>query len=230
MDIKSCKSCKICPSRWKNFDNLTDEQMDRVNERRFEARFKAGEVIFKQGSPTSNAIFIISGMAKIYTETENGKSVIYAIAKPGRLITGPGTFVDSIHHYSLATIKDTIACFVDIGIIKELILENGKFAQGFIEDISAKSLNSLEKIISISQKKMNGRLAEGILHLSNEIFESDEFNCCLTRQELGELTLMTKESVVRLLKEFDEEGIVEVKGSNLKILDKNRLAKIMQSG
>ncbi|PLX16917.1 MAG: hypothetical protein C0599_14450 [Salinivirgaceae bacterium] len=230
MDKKSCKSCKVCPSRWRNFDNLTDEQMDRINEKRFEARFKSGEVIFKQGSPTSNAIFIISGMAKIYTETENGKSVRYAIAKPGRLITGPGTFVDNIHHYSLATIKDTVACFVDIGIIKELILENGRFAQGFIEDISAKALNSFDKILSISQKKMNGRLAEGILHLSDEIFQSDEFNCCLTRQELGELTLMTKESVVRLLKEFDEEGIVKVKGSNLKIMDKNRLTKIMQSG
>jgi CRP-like cAMP-binding protein len=77
---------------------------------------------------------------------------------------------------------------------------------------------------------MNGRLAEGLLYLSNYIFETDEFNCCLTRQELGELTLMTKESVVRLLKEFDKEGLVEVKGSNFKILDKNRLTKIMQSG
>lgn len=230
MDIKSCKSCKKCPSRWKNFNNLTTEQLERVNEKRFEAKFKAGEVIFKQGSPTSNAIFIIAGLAKIYIETENGKSVIFTIAKPGRLITGPGVYIDNVHHYSLSAIKETTACFVDVNVLKELVHENGNFAQGFLEDISLKSLDSFEKIITISQKKMNGRLAEGLLYLSNQIFETDEFNCCLTRQELGELTLMTKESVVRLLKEFDEEGIVKVQGSNIKILDKTRLTKIMQSG
>lgn len=230
MDIKSCKSCKKCPSRWKNFNNLTTEQLERVNEKRFEAKFKAGEVIFKQGSPTSNAIFIIAGLAKVYIETESGKSVIFTIAKPGRLITGPGVYIDNVHHYSLSAIKETTACFVDVNVLKELVHENGNFAQGFLEDISLKSLDSFEKIITISQKKMNGRLAEGLLYLSNQIFETDEFNCCLTRQELGELTLMTKESVVRLLKEFDEEGIVKVQGSNIKILDKTRLTKIMQSG
>jgi CRP-like cAMP-binding protein len=142
MDKKSCKSCKDCPSRWRNFDNLTEDQLERVNEKRFEAKFKAGEVIFKQGSPTSNAIFIISGLAKIYIETENGKSVIFTIAKPGRLITGPGLYVDNVHHYSLAAIQDTRACFVDVKILKELVHENGAFAQGFLEDTSLKSLQN----------------------------------------------------------------------------------------
>ncbi|ALO15066.1 fumarate/nitrate reduction transcriptional regulator [Salinivirga cyanobacteriivorans] len=111
-----------------------------------------------------------------------------------------------------------------------MVHENGDFAEGFLRDISIKGLESLRKIITFSQKKMNGRLAEGLLYLSDKIYNTEDFDCQLTRQEIGELTLMNKESVVRLLKEFDEEGILDVKGGRIKILDKERLNKIMQSG
>ncbi|WP_081421466.1 Crp/Fnr family transcriptional regulator [Salinivirga cyanobacteriivorans] len=126
--------------------------------------------------------------------------------------------------------EDSTVCFIGMNMLKKMVHENGDFAEGFLRDISIKGLESLRKIITFSQKKMNGRLAEGLLYLSDKIYNTEDFDCQLTRQEIGELTLMNKESVVRLLKEFDEEGILDVKGGRIKILDKERLNKIMQSG
>ncbi|MDA3866994.1 MAG: Crp/Fnr family transcriptional regulator [Salinivirgaceae bacterium] len=230
MDIKSCKSCRECPVRWRNFDKLTDEEIKRASENRKEAHYKRGEIIFKQGSPTTSAVFLKTGLVKMAFESEYGKEVIVAIVKPGRIIAGPGAFIDDIHHFSVTALKDTAACFMDLNIIKDFVRNNGEFALGFLQDISIKSVQEHHKIVSITQKRMNGRLAEGLLHLSENIFVSPEFDCCLTRQELGELTYMTKESVVRLLKQFHDEGIIEVEGSKFRILDKDRLEKIKQSG
>lgn len=230
INIEGCKTCRNCPSRWKNFDSLNDEQIKLIDENRFEAQFKAGEVIFKQGSPTSNAIFLVNGLTKIYMEGDDGKNIIIAIAKPGELIAGPGTYVDNRHHYTLSAIKDTTACFVSMSVIKKLVLENSLFAEGYLKDISYKSLQSFKKLLSHNQRKMHGRLAEGLLHLSGDIFESEKFACCLSRQELGELTGMTKESVVRLLKEFHSDKIINIKGNEIEIINQSKLAKIMQSG
>jgi len=227
---ESTISCKDCNCKWSNFDNLTDEQLELLNSSRFQAQFKAGEIIFKQGSPTSNAIFLTSGFAKLYMEGYDEKNIILAIAKPARLIAGPGSYIDNRHHYSMAAITETNACFVDMNVIKKLVLENSAFAEGYLRDISRKSLDTFHKLVSFNQKKMHGRLAEGILHLADDIFEANKFNCHLTRQELGDLTGMTKESVVRLLKEFHDEHIIKMDDRVIEILDKPKLQKINISG
>lgn len=227
---ESSITCKNCTCRWPNFDNLTESQLELLNTSRFQAKFKAGEIIFKQGSPTSNAIFLTEGFAKLYMEGYDGKNIILAIAKPGRLISGPGTYVDNRHHYSLASLVETTACFVDMSVIKKLVMDNNLFAEGYLKDISRKSLDTFHKLLSFSQKKMHGRLAEGLIHLSDDIFESQRFHCYLTRQELGEMTGMTKESVVRLLKEFHDENIIKIEDHVIEIIDKPKLQKIMISG
>ncbi|MDA3894207.1 MAG: Crp/Fnr family transcriptional regulator [Salinivirgaceae bacterium] len=223
-------TCKNCSCSWSNFKNLTDEQLDLINTNRFPANFKSGEIIFKQGSPTSNAVFLSSGIAKIYMEGYDGKNIILAIVKPGSLIAGPGTYVDNRHHYSLAALTETSACFIDMRILKELVHENSMFAEGYLKDLSQKSLGTFHKLVSFSQKKMHGRLAEGLIHLADDIFNSDKYNCHMTRQELGEFTGMTKESVVRLLKEFHDEEIIHLNDHTIEIINKPKLEKIMISG
>jgi CRP/FNR family transcriptional regulator len=227
---ESTTSCKDCQCKWPNFENLTDEQLALIDSSRYQARFKPGEIIFKQGSPTSNAIFLTSGFAKIYIEGYDNKNIILSIVKPSRLIAGPGSYVDNRHHYSLAAITETTACFVDMSVIKKLVHENSSFAEGYLKDISKKSLNTFNKLLSFSQKKMHGRLAEGLIHLAFDVFEEQKFKCHLTRQELGELTGMTKESVVRLLKEFHDEQIIKMEDSCIEIIDRVKLEKIMVSG
>jgi CRP/FNR family transcriptional regulator, polysaccharide utilization system transcription regulator len=230
MVSEESKNCINCAQHWSNFANLNEEQLERVNKTRYEARFKAREVIFKQGSPTSNGIILATGLAKVHIEGYDGKNIILNIIKPRRMISGPGSFVDNRNYYSLTAITDVVACFVDLNVLKGLILENNKFAEGYIKFISQKSINIFNKLVSATQKKMHGRLAEGLLFLANDIFESDKFENILSRQELGELTNMTKESVVRVLKEFNDEHIIHLENDSIEILDKTRLQKIMTSG
>jgi len=230
METDQSKNCINCAQHWSNFANLTVEQLERVNKTRFEARFKAREVIFKQGSPTSNAIILATGIAKVHIEGYDGKNIILNIIKPNRLISGPGSYVDNRNYYSLTALTDVVACFIDLSVLKELILENSKFAEGYIKFVSQKSINIFNKLVSSTQKKMHGRLAEGLLFLANDIFESDKFQNILSRQELGELTNMTKESVVRVLKEFNDENIIKLENESIEIIDRAKLHKIMTSG
>ena len=80
------------------------------------------------------------------------------------------------------------------------------------------------------QKKMPGRLAEALLYFADNIFKSDEYEMILSRQELGEMTNMAKECVVRILKELEESGVIYSDASKIKILDKNKLIFISNRG
>jgi len=228
--VNLINSCESCTRRWKNFQHLTKDQLQLVNENRYEAAFKPGEIMMKQGSPTSNALFMASGMAKTYIEGLNGKNFIMSIALPGRLIMGPGAYVNSRHTYTVSAITAVQACFISFDIFKQLVRVNGAFAESLIEDISAKSLGSLNRMVNLSQKRMPGRLADALLYLSDQVFHSDDYEMILSRQELGEMTNMAKECVVRILKELEVSGVIYSDSSKIKILDKEKLVQISLKG
>lgn len=222
--------CKDCQYGWENFENLTEQELNYICENRYQAMFQPGEIIFKQGSPISDAVFLVNGMGKMYIEGYDNKKMMIGIAKQKRLIAGPGTYVDNRHHYTLAALTDVKACFIKMDVLKELVLKNSKFAEGFLMDISKKALHTFKRYISQSQKKMHGRMAETLLYLSNQVHESDSFTLLLSRQELGELSGMAKESVVRILKDFSEDKIIIDKCPDIKILDKEKLQLISNMG
>jgi CRP-like cAMP-binding protein len=228
--VNLINNCDTCARRWKNFQHLTKEQLELINDNRYEATFKPGEIMLKQGSPTSNALFMANGMAKTYIEGLNGKNFIMSIALPGRLIMGPGAYVNSRHNYSVAAITSVQACFISFDIFKQLVRINGAFAESLLEDISEKSLRSHIRMVNLAQKRMSGRLAEVLLYFSDEVFYSDEYEMILSRQELGEMASMAKECVVRILKELEESGVIYSDSSKIKILNREKLIQISERG
>jgi CRP-like cAMP-binding protein len=227
---KTIVSCETCSVRWKGFEHLAKSELQMINENRYVATFKPGEIIIKQGSPASNALFLASGMAKTYIEGIRGRNFLMSIVQPGRLIMGPGAYVNSRYTYSVAAITLVQACFIHFDIFRQLVKANVEFAEALLEDISAKSLWSHTRMVNLAQKKMPGRLAEILLYFADEIFHSDDYEMILSRQELGEMTNMAKESVVRILKEMEESGVINSTSSMISILDKKKLEMISEKG
>ncbi len=223
-------SCEFCGRCWSNFRQLTSDELELINKHRYEATFNPSEIIIKQGSPASNAIFLISGLAKVYMEGYSGKNLILNLAEPSTLLAGPGVHVNSRYCYSVAAITHIQVCFISFDVIRQVLATNPRFAAGFIEDLSEKSLRLHEKVLNLTQKKMHGRLAEALLYFADNIFRSDEFEMVLSRQELGEMTNMAKESVVRIIGELENEQIIHATPRKVKILDREKLHVISEKG
>jgi CRP/FNR family transcriptional regulator, polysaccharide utilization system transcription regulator len=223
-------SCEKCAAAWSNFRHLSKSELELVNLNRYEATFKPGEVMIKQGSPASNAMFMATGIAKSYIEGLNGKNFILNLEKPGCLIMGPGTYVNSRHDYSVAAVTSIQACFVSSDILKQLARTNGAFAESLIENFCIRSVRSHLRMVGMAQKRMSGRLAELLLYLTDEVFCNNEFEMILTRQELGEMTSMAKECVVRILKELEEAGVIYSDTYKVKVLDRIKLINISEKG
>jgi CRP/FNR family transcriptional regulator len=124
------QNCNESLNDWKNFRTLTPGEMDYVSQNRFEAVYRRGEILIKQGSPASNALFLSSGMTKTYMECSGGKNFIISIDKPGKLMTGQGSYVNSRNNFSITALTEVKACFISIEVIRHLVKVNGDFAEG----------------------------------------------------------------------------------------------------
>ncbi len=223
-------NCIDCEEGWAGFKVLSGEELELLEQNRYEADFRQGEMITKQSSPASNAVFLRSGMAKIYLEGQGQKNLIISIARPGMMIMGPGVYTDLRHSFSVSSINEAKACFISVDIIKKLFSTNKLFAEGVIKEMSRMSHFYLDRLLSMTQKKMPGRVAEVLLYLADKVFCSDEFTPLLTRQELADMAGMAKESIVRILRDFSDEGIICSDCPDIKIIKKDKLKMISDNG
>jgi CRP/FNR family transcriptional regulator, polysaccharide utilization system transcription regulator len=222
-------SCIDCNCKGSIFKALSETEIELINQNRYEVSFKAGEMMFKQGTPSPHFLCLTSGLAKLYIEGY-GKNLILALVKPVEYILGPGIYVDNRHHYSASAVEDSTACLVDVNTFKNMVRANPDFADEFIRRISTMTIFNFDQVVSLTQKQMHGRIADVLFYLSDSIYCSNPFEMTISRQDLADLSGMSKESAIRILKEFKDEGILTTKGNTVHILNPQQLKQISQTG
>lgn len=224
-----CRNCFDCDKHSPLFRYLTNSELEMLQDERYEVIFEAGETIFKQGSSSTHTVTLTSGLAKLCLEGKH-RNIIMNLIKPGNFFGGPGIYVDQRHHYTVKAITKCTSCFMSADLFKKLIRDNRDFTEAYIQMVNRKAIMSFGKILELTQKQMPGRMAGSLLYLSGEVYHSTDFKLDISRQELAELSGMTKESCIRILKEFKDAGYLSVDGQHLILHDKENLQKIYDNG
>ena len=224
------QTCTVAKSHCKCFEFLTDGQRELVEKKQVEVKYKKGEIIAKHGAFATHVIFLCEGLVKVYLE-DNSKTLILKIVGPGSLI-GLTSLSDEgdTFRYTTAAYQDSIAKLIDINTFKFLIKENGIFASKIITILSENANQINNRFFFMTHRQSYGRLADMLLCLSGNIFRSQKFDLGLTRRELAELAGMSTENVVRVLKSFQQDKLIDVDGKTISILEQEGLKKICSVG
>jgi len=223
-------SCLPFSNEFSCFDLLTDEEKMLVETGSVLVNYKKGEIVCKQGSFASHIMYLEKGLVKIYLEG-NPKDLILTITPEKNLMglqslyEGNNTFL-----YSICTYSDTIVRMIDIQLFRQLLKQNAIFAFRIINILNESTAQSYGRFFSLTQKQLHGRLADILLCLSRRIFKSPSFDLPLTRSDLSELTSMSTESVIRLMKEFKDDGLISFNNKSVTLLNLPRLDKISALG
>jgi CRP/FNR family transcriptional regulator len=138
-------------------------------------------------------------------------------------------YVDNRHHCSLMAISDSDACFIDANAFKKVVRMNPKFAEEFIKMLSSRTIESFQRFITITQKNMEGRIADALIYLQKYIYENGSIKN-LSKQDIADFTGMTRESAIRVLKEFKDEGVIDEKDKEIMLLNEATLSKYANLG
>jgi CRP/FNR family transcriptional regulator len=212
------------------FDLLTNEEKDLINLGSVLVNYKKGEMVCKQGSFASHIMFLEKGLVKTYLEGKP-KDLILTITPEKNLMgvqalfEGNNTFLYSISTYTESTVR-----LIDIQLFKQLLNQNPVFAYRVINIINESTSQSYDHFFSLTHKQLHGRLADTLLCLSRKIFKSESFDLPLTRSDLSELTSMSTESVIRILKDFKDDNIIDMNNKSITLLDMQRLENISAKG
>lgn len=227
-DKHHCSNCELC-IKSSILSILNNEELATLNDKRMEVAFKKGEIIYKQGTPLTHIVVVHTGFGKIYKEHPNGKNLIFAYTKPNYLNGGVGIFLDQRHHSSLMAVTECKACFIEINDFKTIFKNNPEFMTAYLKEYSKMVQHVHNQFSLLTQKNMEGRIAESLLYLKEQIFVNGlEVN--LPKQDFADLTAMTKESAIRVLKQFKNDGLIEIENQTIRVLNEKSLEQIAMHG
>lgn len=222
-------SCENCPSREKGiFCELDLGDLPDVNHHKVMNSYKKGQTIFFQGNPPFGLYCIASGKIKVSKVGNDGKESIVRIAGPGDILGHRSLFSKENYTATATVLEDAAICFLDKNYIFALIKSNPSIALKMIEKLSKDMGVAEARNASMSQKSARERLAELFLtFIKNYGHEGPDgrvrLDIKLNRDEIASLVGTAHETIIRLISEFKEEGILEQEGKVIFIKDEEKL-------
>jgi CRP/FNR family transcriptional regulator len=223
-------NCLNCKKKNDLFCLLSDKELAAMNDHKYEVAFEKGETIFKEGSPITHIACLTEGLVKLCIEGIDKKRILLRLSKAGDILGGPGFLTDNLHHFTAVAVEESRICLVDAGVFQEHLSSNSEFALGLIKRINHAMIYYFNTISNITYKQMPGRVATTLLYLHDDIYKTNPFYLTISRQDMADLASMTKESLIRSIKELKDDGLIDIEGNEVRILKKPALKAISEKG
>lgn len=223
-------SCALGVDELDYLSLLNPEELELLQSKMVDVRFRKGEVVFKQGSFANNIIVLNEGLLKTYIEGPNDRLVLQ-IFSPIKMI-GLSALLENSHvrHHSAQVYVDSRISLIEISVVRQLMLSNAAFASRIVSMVAEQLIITSGRFYCLTMKQTYGRMADVILCLANRVYKSNKFPLQLTRKDFSELSGMTIESVSRIFTKFKNDGIIKIENDFVEIIDNEKLELISLKG
>ncbi len=219
--------CTLCSVREDSvFTELPVTELETVSKAKGGRVYTKGETIFHAEQFPIGLFCINSGKVKIFKVGKDGREQIVRLAKPGDII-GYRSLISGDRYTAFAEpLEEAQICHIPRDTFFSLLSTNLNLSTRVLTLLSTELKAAEEKIVDMAHKPVRERLAETLL-LLQETYGMEKDNVTLgvklTRVDLANIVGTATESVSRLLSKFKEEGIIDMQGRKIKIVDRDAL-------
>lgn len=223
-------SCPSCLAKALSFFSELDKfDLKTLSENKTCYFYKKGHIIFYEGRISTGVYCLEQGRAKIYRIGMDGKEQILRLATPGSMLGIRALLNEERYSASAATLEDSVICFINKSYFFHLMNKYPKMNAEIVSYLCKLLKEAEDKIISIAQKPVRERLAESLLIL-NRVFKPNgsseiKHNISLPREDLANIVGTATETIIRLLHDFKEEKMIEIKGRSIILTNVDKLKK-----
>ncbi|MBK9391713.1 MAG: Crp/Fnr family transcriptional regulator [Bacteroidetes bacterium] len=184
------------------FKGLPIRDKEAVIRNHVTVQVRKGDFIYTEGEKSKGIICLASGKFKIFRIGVGGREQILKLIKPSELTGFRNIFQPLGWNNSSIAIEDSVVCILDRNTISGILKSNTDFSFRMIKLITDELNFTNERIISLTQKHVRGRLVETLLMLGEIYgFEPDgrTINALLSRDDIAHHSNMTTSNAIRTL-------------------------------
>jgi len=221
--------CKDCNSKCNSvFCDLTHDEIKKISDTKRCITYSKGQTIFTENTNPVGLFCVKHGKIKLTKNQENGRDQIFRFAKDGDLLGFRSFLSNQPYAVSAVTLEESTVCYIP----KESFFDTIKKSENLTGSLFSKLNDDLnfaeERLSTISNKSLRERVAEALIIFEKTygfLEDGNTINLQLSREEIAQFIGTATESLIRFLSEFDKDGIIELRGKKIKILDLKKLEK-----
>ena len=206
----------------------TDELKKLSEERRIKL-FKKKETIFSEGNSPNFLYFLVKGKVKTFKAHEYGKELITSLYKEGDFFGYTTLLEDKPYTETAETLEDSEICLIPKEDFYALMYGSMHVMKSFIKMLSDNIADKEKQLINLAYSSVRKRVAEALLLLQDRYDTNKNektFSISISREDLANIVGTATESLIRTLSDFKEEKLVEIKGSNITIINIEKIKKL----
>lgn len=212
------------------FADLEDRELDKILKLGTRQKYKKGNIVLLEQESGAALFVIISGKVKIVRMDEDGREVILSMFGPGEFF-GEMSLLDGMARSAsvVATVKSELF-MIHRREFLDLLHEFPTVAISLLAELAMRLRKADMQIKSLSLKDAGGRVANVLLMLSDDlgIFRKGkvEIEDLPLQQDIANMAGTSRETVSRMLHQFERDGHVSMKGNRLIINDYEAFRKL----
>ncbi len=200
-------------------------ELKKIIAERKSRQFKKNQVIYYEGDKGNGVYLLINGKVKTVKLAEDGRELMTGILNNDEYLGIQAVLANESYSDTATALEDSTLCLIPKESIDQLLNLYPDVAREFIKLLSNNIREKEEQLLQLAYHSVRKKMAEAILKLDKQPGQGAE-GFKITREDLAALAGMATETVSRTLSDFKDEGLIEKKGSNIKVLDISRLSKM----
>ena len=206
------------------FRDLPRSEVERLAETTRMITCPRGKVVYRAGESNEALFLLKTGRVQIVRESADGKRLISAVLGASTFFGEMALVGQRLPQDSTAeALEDALICVLSRKDLERLILEHPKVGLRFLEQLSARLLETEAVVEDFAFKSVPARLAGALLRL---VDTAQDRTVHASHQELADMIAAYRETVTLALDELQTRGLVKLGRRSIEILDPRELEKL----
>jgi CRP/FNR family transcriptional regulator len=212
------------------FAGMNEEDLKRIRGIALSRKAAKGALLFAEGEEARGLYAILSGRVKLYKMSPDGKEQILHVVSAPEAFAEAALFEEGTYPaYAEALTACQLVFFPKADFLR-LIERHPRLGVNMIVSLSRLLKRFASLIEELSLKEVSSRLAKHLLDLSvrtaRDGKKPDEVELDLTKTQLASRLGTVSETLSRTLTKMKAKGVIEVRGSRIRILNRPALEEL----
>ena len=191
---------------------------------------RRGDTLFRRGDAFASIYAVRTGFFKTTVSTEDGRDQVTGFQMAGELL-GLDGIGDAQHSCDAVALEDSQVCVIPFARLEELAQEFTQLQRQFHRVMSREIVRDHGVMLLLSSMTAEERVAAFLLNLAQRLeargFSPSSFVLRMTRAEIGAYLGLKLETVSRSFSKFHDDGIVDVRQREVRIVDSAALRRLV---
>jgi CRP-like cAMP-binding protein/CheY-like chemotaxis protein len=182
--------------------------------------------IYAEGDMPLHVYFIKSGNVKTFKSHPDGKELIMNLYSANDFFGFEPILENANYTESAVAMQDTELISIPRHDFLLMIQSHPDVSKSFIHLLCKKVVERESQLLNLAYNSVRQRTAEALL--KSETLKDAQSAIVISRDDLAKMVGTASESVIRVLSDFKDEGLIEIEGGKIRIKQPAKLEKVVR--